>query len=238
MEPRPARGRIAEHQDCPGQARGPPRSRWGRPDADVLGAHPVQDRPGPPTTPESAAGLEGVTGEPAGSLVAKLAAAKASGSAAPIPVITYRQADFDARKAALDALVGVIYPRLEAPLAPTRTFGQPLLGTYGAVTADLVTASKGRYAAGDRAGLSGLQLQYDQTLAGKPGLQVVASTGKVLFEEAAVDGEDVGTTLSVAVQDAAEKALVAGGSVPSAIVAIDVATGEVVAAAATPPATG
>ena len=195
--------------------------------------YPVQIDP-VRATPESAAGLEGVTGEPAGSLVAKLAAAKASGSAAPIPVITYRQADFDARKAALDALVGVIYPRLEAPLAPTRTFGQPLLGTYGAVTADLVTASKGRYAAGDRAGLSGLQLQYDQTLAGKPGLQVVASTGKVLFEEAAVDGEDVGTTLSVAVQDAAEKALVAGGSVPSAIVAIDVATGEVVAAANSP----
>ena len=61
-------------------------------------------------------------GEPAGSLVDKLAAAQKVGSKAPIGVITYRQADFDARRARLDALKGVIYPAREQPLARTRTF--------------------------------------------------------------------------------------------------------------------
>lgn len=195
--------------------------------------YPVQLDPGR-ATPESAAGLEAVTGEPAGSLVAKLAAAKAAGSLAPISVITYRQGDFDARRAQLDALVGVIYPRAEAPLAVSRTFGQPLLGTYGPVTAEMVDASKGRFVAGDRAGLTGLQRQYDETLGGKPGLEVVASTGKKLFEEAASDGADLATTLSPPVQSAAEQALAAAGSVPAAIVAIDVPTGEVLAAANSP----
>lgn len=185
-------------------------------------------------TPESAAGLESVTGEPAGSLVAKLAAAKAAGSQAPIPVITYRQADFDARRAQLDALVGVIYPKTMAPLALSRSFGQPLLGTFGDVTAEMVTKGNGRYAAGDRAGLSGLQRQYDSVLGGSPGLRVITSTGKVLFEEKAVDGADVATTLSPAVQAAAEQALSGTGSVPSAMVVVSVPTGEVLAAANSP----
>lgn len=195
--------------------------------------YPVQIDP-TRATPESAAVLEAVTGEPAGSLVAKLAAAKAASSQAPIPVITYRQADFDARRAQLDALVGVIYPRTEAPLAVSRGFGQPLLGTFGAVTAEMVEKGGGRYAAGDRAGLSGLQRQYDSTLGGTPGLKVTTSTGKVLFEEKAQDGADVTTTLAPAVQAAAEKALTGTGSVPAAMVVVDVPTGEVLAAANAP----
>ena len=83
-------------------------------------------RPAPPPPPSRE--LEKVVDEPAGSLVAKLAAATKAGSKAPIPVITYRQADFDERKAALDALKGVIYPAREQPLAKSRTFAQPLLG--------------------------------------------------------------------------------------------------------------
>lgn len=202
----------------------------------VQSVYPVQIDPAR-ATPESVAGLEAVTGEAPGSLVARLAEAQAAGSAAPIPVITYRQADFDARREQLDALVGVIYPRSEQPLALSRTFGQPLLGTFGPVTAELVEASNGRYVAGDRAGLSGLQRQYDTELAGSPGLQVVASTGKVLYEEAAVQGTDLTTTLSPAVQAAAESALnaaAAGGSGPAALVALDVPSGEVLAVANSP----
>lgn len=195
--------------------------------------YPVQLDPARATA-DTAAALEGIVGATAGSLVAKLSAAQASGSKATIPVITYRQADFDARRTALDALVGVIYPRVEQPLGQSRTFGQPLLGSFGDVTAEIVAKSKGRYAAGDRAGLSGLQRQYDEVLGGAPGVQVVTSTGRVLFERAAVVGEDVATTLAPAAQVAAEQALATAGDVPAALVAIDVPSGEVLAVANSP----
>ena len=180
--------------------------------------------------------LEKVVDEPAGSLVAKLAAATKAESKAPIPVITYRQADFDERKAALDALKGVIYPAREQPLAKSRTFAQPLLGAFGSVSAELVARSKGRYAAGDYAGVSGLQGQYDAVLGGTAGVEVTSSAAPdtPLFSKDAVAGKDVSTTLSPRVQDAAESALKATGAVPSALVAVDVKTGDVLASANSP----
>ena len=199
----------------------------------LASVYPVQLDP-TRATPETAAALESLVEATPGSLVAKLAAATASNSRAMIPVITYRQSDFDARKPALDKLVGVIYPRQEQPLAVSRSFGQPLLGTFGAVTAEIVEKSGGRLVAGDRAGLSGLQGQYDKVLAGSRGVQVVTSTGAVLFERSATDGTDVATTLSPAVQSAAESALLGAGAVPAALVAIDVPTGEVLAVANSP----
>jgi cell division protein FtsI/penicillin-binding protein 2 len=188
-------------------------------------------------TPASAAGLEAVVGATKGSLVKALAKATASGSKAPIPVITYRDADWEPRKARIEALTGVIAPTAEQPLARTRTFAQPLLGTYGEVTAEMVAESDGRYQAGDRAGRSGLQAQYDTPLAGEPGIRVMASGdgGATLFEKAPTDGADVETTLDPTVQAAAEKALAdAGLQVPGAVVAVDVRSGEVLAVANSP----
>ena len=178
--------------------------------------------------------LERVVDEPGGSLVEKLDAAQESGSKAPIPVITYRESDFLERRDALDALKGVIYPKTEQPLGRTRTFGQPLLGSFGDVTAEIVDDSDGRYAAGDRAGTSGLQRQYDTRLAGDPGVTVETSSGTVLFRQDPVDGSDVELTLDADVQEAAEGALGGAGGVPSALVAVDVPSGDVIASANSP----
>jgi cell division protein FtsI/penicillin-binding protein 2 len=188
-------------------------------------------------TAGSVAALESVVKyEPAGSLVAKFNAAKASGSNAAIPVITYRQDDFRARKAALDALVGVVYPPRQQPLATPRTFAQPMLGSYGAVTAETVKKGNGHYVAGDYAGLTGLQGQYDRLLAGVPGLKVTASDkpDAPLFEKPAIAGVPMKLTLDRKTQAAAEAALAAGPSVPSALVAVDVKTGDLIAAANSP----
>ncbi len=195
--------------------------------------YPVQLDP-TRATAATAAALERLTGVKAGSLVTQLEKAQKAGSRAPIPVITYRRADFDKLAVKLDALKGVIYPRTEQPLARTRTFGQPLLGSFGPVSAQMVTDGKGRYVASDRAGLSGLQGQYDQTLGGTPGVQVTASTGAVLFEKKAVDGTDIHTSLDPTVQDAAEKAIATTGGTPSALVAVDVRSGEIAAVANNP----
>ena len=197
--------------------------------------YPVQIDPARATA-SSVAELEKVVDEPKGSLVTKLEAAKKSGSQAPIPVVTYRQSDFDQRKDRLDAIVGVIYPAREQPLAKSRTFLQPLLGSFGPVSAELVAKSKGRYAAGDLAGVSGLQGQYDSVLGGTPGVKVTSSGAPdaPLFEKAPVVGKDVRTTIDPTVQDAAEAALKGSGDVPSALVAVDVRTGGVLATASSP----
>ena len=187
-------------------------------------------------TPESAAALEPIVDADAGSLTEALAKAVAAGSKAPIPVITYRDSDWEPRAEKIEALApGVIAPTSEQPLAVTRTFGQPLLGTVGEVTAEVVQESGGRYVAGDRAGLSGLQAQYDVQLAGDVGLRVQTSGGEGLFEQPATDGADVVTTLDPGIQAAAEESLAeAELTVPGAIVAVHVPTGEVLAAANSP----
>ncbi len=188
-------------------------------------------------TQESASALEPIVGADKGSLATKLQAATASGSRAPIPVITYRDADWEPRAARIEALDGIIAPTSQQPLGRTRTFAQPVLGTYGEVTAEMVEKSEGRYEAGDRAGRSGLQAQYDEKLAGATGLAVSVSGegGVTLFEKAATDGADVETTLDPKVQVAAEKALADSKlSVPGAVVAVDVKSGEVLAVANSP----
>ncbi|MBR7744924.1 hypothetical protein KC207_16645 [Phycicoccus sp. BSK3Z-2] len=158
-----------------------------------------------------------------------------TGSQAPIPVITYRERDYQERAERLEAIDGVIAPTATQPLGPTRTFGQPLLGTVGEVTAEMVEESGGRLSGGDRAGRSGLQRQYDETLAGTAGSSVVTSEDETLFTADAVAGADVVTTLDPVVQRAAEAALDGADlDVPGALVAVDVPSGEVVAVANTP----
>jgi cell division protein FtsI/penicillin-binding protein 2 len=55
-----------------------------------------------------------------------------------------------------------------------------------------------------------------------------------MFEKAAVDGLDVQTTLDPTVQAAAEKALTGTKDIPSALVAVDVKSGGVLASANSP----
>ncbi|HEY7720169.1 MAG TPA: penicillin-binding transpeptidase domain-containing protein, partial [Pedococcus sp.] len=85
-------------------------------------------------------------------------------------------------------------------------------------------------------GLSGLQAQYDSVLAGTPGLTVTASNrpDEPLLTKASTPGEDVQTTLSPRVQQAAEDALEGTKDIPSALVAVDVRSGEILAAANAP----
>jgi hypothetical protein len=185
---------------------------------------------------QTVATLERVLKEPAGTLVDRYTAAKASGSNAPIPVIAYREARFRALKPQLDALEGVIYPPRMQPLAPTSTFARPLLGFYGPVTAEAIKNGKGRYVAGDYAGLSGLQGQYDEVLGGTPGLIVTASDkpGAPLFEKAATAGAPMTLTLDRKTQQAAESALAGSRKVASSLVAVDVSTGDLLAVANSP----
>lgn len=179
--------------------------------------------------------LEKLVKEPAGSLVAKLHAAQAAKSSEAISVITLGDSAFQGLKAQLNALIGGVYPSRQQPLA---TLARPLLGSFGPVTADAIRNSKGRYSAGDYAGLGGLQGQYDDVLGGTSGFKVTSSDRPdvPLVEKAATNGKPITLTLDSKIQKAAEAALVGTGTVPSALVAVDVPTGDLLAVASSPEA--
>ncbi|MEX2503526.1 MAG: penicillin-binding transpeptidase domain-containing protein [Egicoccus sp.] len=156
-----------------------------------------------------------------------------------VPVITLREPAWDDVEARLRDVAGVVGRRGQLPLAPTAEFARPLLGRTGPVTAELVEEYPERYAAGDTAGLSGLLRRYDEHLAGRPGMQIVATpvdgaaddtSTTVLHERRAVDGDPVRITLDERIQRAADTTL-AGVAFPSALVAIRVSDGHVVAVA-------
>ena len=135
--------------------------------------------------------------------------------------------------------VGVVADTL--PLAPTREFARPLLGTVGPVTAEIVKASQGFYRAGDDAGLSGLEARYDEQLRGTPGVavDVVPAKGppREVFSTAPVRGEPLRLTLDRRLQSVAERAL-AGVGPASAVVAIRPSTGDLLAVASGPGSNG
>jgi cell division protein FtsI/penicillin-binding protein 2 len=153
-----------------------------------------------------------------------------------VDVITLRRADYEALRSRLYPLHGTVFLEGTLPLAPTRTFARALLGSAGPATAELIDASHGRLHAGDTTGLSGLQAQYDHRLAGRPGLRVEARRpggSTVLFTHAPVAGLPVATTLDEGIQRAADAAL-AGVRQPSALVALDIDSGDIEAVAVGP----
>ena len=206
--------------------------------APILSVGKVYDVAIDPTRANDAtvAELEKLVKEPAGSLVAKLRAANTAHSKGAIPVISLRDAAFQSIRPQLDALIGVVYPSRVQPLV---SFARPLMGSYGPVTAEGIKNGKGRYVAGDYVGLSGLQGQYDDVLGGTSGFTVTSSDkpDAPLIEKAAVAGKPMTLTLDTKTQKAAEAALAGTGKVPSALVAVDVTTGDLLAVANSP-ATG
>lgn len=156
-----------------------------------------------------------------------------------VAVLTLRRADYDAVRDRLQALPGTVFREATLPLAPTREFARPLLGRTGAATAELVDASDGRLVAGDQAGLSGLQREYDEHLSGAAGYTVdrVGDAERTsLFEVAPTDGADLVLSLDIDVQLAADAAVASatGGNGNAALVAIDMTSGDVVAVANAP----
>lgn len=173
----------------------------------------------------------------AASLAKRLAAAPATQF---VDVITLRQGDFDPVAAAISAVPGVLLHHIDEPLSPSHDFARALLGTVGPVTKEIVDASKGRYVAGDVGGLSGLEKEFDTSLGGTPGytIDVVhpSSGGSAplptkIASQPVVDGTPVKTTLDQKVENAADAALSTVADQPSALVAVRISTGQVVAVA-------
>ncbi|GAB7191621.1 penicillin-binding transpeptidase domain-containing protein [Kineococcus sp. NUM-3379] len=164
-----------------------------------------------------------------------------AGPDAFVDVITLRRTDFDALQERLRPVPGVVFRAGERPLAPTRAFARALLGGVGEATAEMIEESPGRLVPGDRAGSSGVQRRYDERLAGTPAITVRLQGGpgaadRALLEVPARPGQPLTLSLDARVQNAADEVLATVGP-PSALVAVDVPTGDVLAVA-NGPATG
>jgi len=160
---------------------------------------------------------------------------KASGELAFVEGIVYRREDVPLRVgSSYERIPGALAVRDQLALAPTREFAAPILGTVGEATAEMVEEDPERYQPGTEAGISGLQLRYDEQLAGTPGVQVVAIASddqqRTLFSEEPTRGTPLRLTLDARLQSAAERLLAPIGPA-SALVAIRPSSGEIVAAA-------
>jgi cell division protein FtsI/penicillin-binding protein 2 len=185
--------------------------------------------------PESARQVAELLGLDPGPYAERVAAA---GERAFVEALVVRTQDPGVDLDAFATIPGALAVDDQLPLAPTRRFARPILGAAGAVTAEIVEESGGSIAAGDIAGLSGLQRQYDEQLRGLPGLTIVVvreDTGdeRELFHTEPVPGEPLVLTLDPALQEVAESVLEPVGPA-SGLVAIRPSTGEVLAAASGP----
>jgi cell division protein FtsI/penicillin-binding protein 2 len=167
-----------------------------------------------------------------------VAQVEAAGPKAFVEALVLRSDDVTpAIRAAVERIEGAVGVDDTLPLAPTRDFARPILGTVGPVTAEVVKSSDGFYRPGDEAGLSGLQQRYDEQLRGTPGVTVEAvdaeGNERALFEEEPQPGRPLRVTLDERLQTAAER-LLAEVAPASAVVALEPSTGDVLAAASGP----
>ncbi|MBC7630480.1 MAG: penicillin-binding protein, partial [Flavobacterium sp.] len=166
----------------------------------------------------------------------------AAGAQAFVEGLVLREGpDYPISEADLRAIPGAVALGAELPLAPARSFGQPLLGSVGDATAEDIKDSKNALRAGDQVGLSGLQKRFDPDLRGEPGIAVSAVIDgdgegvapRTLYVSEPKTGKPLRTTLDVSLQGAADDIL-ANVKPASAIVAIRPSTGNIVALSSGP----
>lgn len=164
-----------------------------------------------------------------------VAQVEAAGERAFVEAIVLRKDDVPVRVAqGYDTIAGALAVQDDIPLAPSREFAAPILGTVGPVTAEMVEEDPDRYQVGDTAGLSGLQARYDEQLRGVDGVVVnaVAKDGseRELFRVPAQPGPALELTMDARLQSLAERLLADVGPA-SALVALKPSNGAILAAA-------
>jgi cell division protein FtsI/penicillin-binding protein 2 len=156
------------------------------------------------------------------------------------PVFTVSQAQYEQLKPTLYPLPGTVFESSTAQQAITSGLSSGIVGTVGAVTAQELKSLGGAYTAASVVGQTGLEASAERQLAGTPTAVAEVATAKgahvaTLATLAGHAGTPVKTSIDPTVQAAAESALAAktpkGKS--AALVAVDTATGDVLAVANT-----
>lgn len=167
-----------------------------------------------------------------------------------VPVITLRADAYAKVRSKIHDLDGTVFQTGTRLLPPTSQFAKLLLGSVGPATADALKQLGAGYLPTDQVGISGLQAAYNKQLTGTAGLTITASAKAgssepggtsdarktvTLGKIAAKPGTPLRTTLDVATQNAADKAL-ANVKKQASIVAIQPSTGAILAVANSPSA--
>jgi cell division protein FtsI/penicillin-binding protein 2 len=156
-----------------------------------------------------------------------------------VTVIDLRQADYEPYRSSLLKIPGISIDTARRALAPTAEWGRAVLGTVGPATEETLEQAGPLAMPSDEVGSSGLQLAYQQQLAGEPGVTidlVEKASGDVLNHVLARKfklGKALETSLDLRAQSAAENA-VKRAKTTTSVVVIKASTGEVLAAANAP----
>lgn len=210
-------------------ARGAPLTLQG--EVITIGVDPTRVR----NRADVAAVLQAQVGVAPAQLDAALSAAGTTASRF-VPIIDLPPERYQQVRPTLAPVPGIFFRRKSAR-TPTDGFASHTLGRIGEVTAELLPQMGSTYLPGDLVGLSGLERAYEVQLAGSPSGDVLLMRpwGKtqVLFHFEGEPGAPLSTTLRREVQAAAEAAL-DGVTHPAALVAVDSATGAILAVASRP----
>ncbi len=155
-----------------------------------------------------------------------------------VPVQQVTAAQFVSLRPILAPVPGIVFQHTTARLAATPDLSAHVVGHVGPATAEELTKLGNLYEPGDVVGQSGIELAYESTLRGTPSGQVTivdgtGATVNVAKQFAGTPGKPVATTLDLATQIAAEKAL-NGVANPAALVAVQPSTGDILAVVARP----
>ncbi|MBE1484700.1 penicillin-binding transpeptidase domain-containing protein [Plantactinospora soyae] len=157
-----------------------------------------------------------------------------------VDVVSLRRDAYLQIKPRIYDLPGTKFRDEQRELAPYRGFAAALLGSVDPVQAADMEANPGLFENGDLIGHGGLQGRYDKQLRGGVGLSVIITTkrpddsvtptGTETFRQEPQAGAPLKTTLDVAAQSAADRA-VESEKHRSAVVAVRISDGAVLAAA-------
>lgn len=164
---------------------------------------------------------------------------KAADEGAFVDVVVLREPVYLKIKSRIYDLPGTKFATEQWDLPPSRNFARALLGSVDDVQRDDMARSPGKYAAGDKVGHGGLQGKHDDRLRGTAGQRVVIVTTKPdktiaereIHTTQPAAGQPIRTTLDVATQNAADKALASDTRHRTALVAIRISDNAVLAAA-------
>jgi hypothetical protein len=155
-----------------------------------------------------------------------------------VPVMELTPTRYQELRPVIYPVPGTVFQNFTTRQAVSAELGTHIVGSTGAITAELLQQLGPPYGPNDIVGRSGVEAEYERTLAGKPGatIAIVDEAGNriatlVSFPQEA--GTPVQLSLDPAVQRAAEQALQSVGG-EAAIVAVRASTGEILGSASTP----
>ena len=183
--------------------------------------------------------------EQAGATPAQVETALATATKHPqwfVPVVDLPEAQYELLKPILYPIPGTVFQTHTIRQAITPDLAAHIVGSTGPITAEQLSRLGAPYRATDVVGQTGIEGAYERQLAGTPGgnIDVLDQTGKVVSTTTsfpATPGTPVQTSINPALQGAAEQAL-NGVTQPAALVAMDSATGSVVASVSRPSSQG